>query len=510
MTHTRLKKALIKQNESLVTFPEMEGHMSHGGAFKIVRFGSIPFKASKEVKTESKEPSEVPVVFSAHRGKSADANSLKLAVSAQELLFQKKVPIDFVLPCLHASSDGKQITPKGAYDLHQWCEINKKLLGFESIRELIGMVCLGAYDLHSNAIAHRDIKRNNFFIFPTSDVTTPIIMLGDLDSIVEVNAKGMPIGELVPISPDKPPFELMMATEDFILSFEENDFTKFQEATINFRKLNFKAIDCFALGGIIADIFYLLINTHNLSATFSEDEKSYVANFQDLVKGLKDVLGADRLTMDDVLKHVFFGKTEEERATFFAKLRERAQNNILRVNGETLSRRHVDDASFIILDHSVKKVYQTSWRLAEIMEEAPRLLSPVDSYSKLLAHITLVAWLQKEIEKLKSDAMPDIHEALASDLEQFINTDKLLLQASYTNKKEIKPYEICIPQLKKEFDELQAQLQELKRKREERSIEKPAEATDISIKAVSFFGPALESTKLDVKVAVQSLLNVAM
>ncbi len=286
---------------------------------------------------------------------------LKEAIQAEKLLQREGVPQDFNQFDFYFNEQGERLAIRSDRgDLLQFVTANKGLLTVEEVKEITAQVILAVYDLHSRDIVHRDIKPENFLIFFRNGKYH--VKLHDHEGALKVDSvTGAPVEKLktVFMTRDYSSDELKnicerMTPRDSKEEKKLEESPESKEAWKDHDTLNFKANDCFALGETIKVIYHLFPASASKNA----------------FNRLHSVLtrkAAERWTVNQVMGFAFFG-SESERVALFDKLRVRAKDNVLKLDGYSHRPVAVGDP-FYLLDHSIKPLHRAAQQALQLAEE---------------------------------------------------------------------------------------------------------------------------------------------
>jgi len=335
-------------------------------------------------------------------------NHIKQSIDAELLMREKAVPEDFNHYSLYYDKRGHRISVRSERgSLHQFIEANRTRFSLDLVREMIGQIILAVYDNHIRNVVHRDIKPENFLVFFRNGKF--IIKLTDHDRAFETYDSGKPLtvhddifGSGKFMSP-----ELLQIDTELEKIASESDLLKMaavDKSTIENEKkidcdqrsqgllkkhadLNFKAIDCWALGLAIFEMNDLLPPASRLKPEFMV-----------LCNSLKQNDLAKRKTIEDVMQLPFFGSTPQKREKFFAQLRARAKENILIIDGYAQCPVEPKDP-FFMLDSKIRPLYCAGARALVIAEKIDECQRGIDSEFKNVSFSNIV----KQFESLKQN-----------------------------------------------------------------------------------------------------------
>lgn len=179
-------------------------------------------------------------------------------------------------------------------------ENSKQRLKFKDFKQIVSQLLLGVFHLHTNDLAHRDLKSSN--IYYTLRDGSFHIQVGDLDTVCIIKKNGNPRRKITPFA------SLHYSAPEIL----KDTNTVIDAATLS--KLDLRSIDMFAVGKIIEELLAIT----ELTETESFQLFDLIGN-ERTAKGLLAKEPAKRVKIEDLvapntdaqIKTSFFGLSVE-------------------------------------------------------------------------------------------------------------------------------------------------------------------------------------------------------
>jgi serine/threonine protein kinase len=303
-----------------------------------------------------------------------------------------RIPDDFNHIYLFQGTNNERISEKAACDFHDFVTMYKNQLDLAAVTRLVGQVLLATHDYHSRNIVHRDIKIENFLIFYREKKY--YLKLSDQDTAIEVNDDGTRLTVEKPSFCGSPGY---LAPETGMV-IKEGEKLRFEPSN-DYPNLNFKTVDCYAVGYAIRMLYY-----HAL--------KSFDLDVNEYLKKLTDFLSAekpeDRGTIQQAMNSELFAKTTVEREQFFTALRAEAKRELI-IDGEVVDSKKIKiNDAFFLLDSRIKPIIRTAQQLDEEIDGYQQSQTK-EKLETLQQHKNA---LVSSIKQLKTTPMPLFHADL--------------------------------------------------------------------------------------------------
>ncbi|HSW68579.1 MAG TPA: hypothetical protein VLI69_00275 [Gammaproteobacteria bacterium] len=217
----------------------------------------------------------------------------------------KKFP-PFLANFLYFGNHGKVSIRSNGGNFLNWINENLEKLTPLQIKHALTGLLIVVNDFHSRQLVHRDIKLENILINDWGNSICP--ELADPDLIHHENNSRSTAGTLGYI-----------ALECRSL---ENRWLPDTEGAIDdscYQSAEKKAVDCYAVGHSIEQIYHCLKN---------KMEEADRKNLKKLYQGLKNPHPYRRLTIKKAMKSPYFGKTKEERNDWFEGIQNKYARNV--------------------------------------------------------------------------------------------------------------------------------------------------------------------------------------
>jgi serine/threonine protein kinase len=216
-----------------------------------------------------------------------------------ELMQKNRVRTTFIQSYLYRGNN-VTLSQRANMDLNAYMTntaYQSKLIDRDTLKRMIAQIVLGIAELHKNHLVHRDIKHKNILVSLRNKKI--YLQLADLDELAEVNDSN---------TPKKPPISIAL-TEGYcapeVLACWPHPYGYKNNKQYN--SLDLKAADCYSLGKTLHE----LVNVYPDSKT-----QELVTMIYQLIKNNPH----DRLNIEQVMGNVYFGKTQQERETYFLNL----------------------------------------------------------------------------------------------------------------------------------------------------------------------------------------------
>jgi hypothetical protein len=217
-----------------------------------------------------------------------------------------------------------------------------------TIKNLIGQILLAVYDYHSNNLIHGDLKIQNILLFRYVDKY--FIKLTDYDAVAEVDDAGYSTHNIFSFSGTKTYYAPEVNEDPYAIS--------------TVKRLNLKAIDCYALGVTLQRFLARDGNPQLL------DWSNYHSDiYQQLIVPLTRRNPGERMTVDQALNAEYFGATAEERSAYFMQLRKSVKKNRLVLDGCVVKPHKIKESDcFLLQNDAIKSIYKKGEILAAYLE----------------------------------------------------------------------------------------------------------------------------------------------
>jgi serine/threonine protein kinase len=371
----------------------------------------IAYDESKEEEVKSPDP-----VTCKHYEEIAHTKKKDMFRSMRHLR-DKHISTRFNLPYLGFNAQAQKISIMGIGDLHQFIveKYKSNLLHFklEFIQRIIGQMLLGVLDLHENDLVHRDVKLENFMVFHFD--YNYFVKLGD-HSEVMCPTFDKHRNSYITGTPDH-------FAPEMVECLKGNNVAKYN-------LLDWKALDCFALGMSFYLIFFQLFIVQEkdeddpriasiVQAVLTDNP--FAIKLNSLIKCLLMANPKHRLTAESAKEHCFFGDTPAARQQFFDQLITEESEYHLSIDGvpqiPTYSLNSEDYK--ILLDPKVKALFTMAEKInAHLKDVKTENISPKQSTDTLTEQLQ-----QLEVNPSKTVAQSSIDkfQLLEIELNEFIN-----------------------------------------------------------------------------------------
>lgn len=287
---------------------------------------------------KQKDNSQIKTIKVAQR-ENKDTSKTRGYIAANKLILDKSINSPFIQKVLYYGKTGDHtvinITPRASCDLFTFVENNRDKLSIESLKKLIAQVILGLSALHQNGLIHCDIKTENIFVSEENGELH--LEIADLDTITEVDVNGR-LKNRSNIFGCTPYYASPEVKELFNTYFNRSKI----------RKLNSKAIDCYALGNVLETMALLTKNKDT--------------DLTNLILSLKEQDPEQRYTISQVMTHPFFGENPQE---LFDNINEQHKKDFYIDHYRLQALRPNDDFMLLPDGEYVKSIYDEAEKLGK-------------------------------------------------------------------------------------------------------------------------------------------------
>ncbi|HSW70255.1 MAG TPA: hypothetical protein VLI69_08925 [Gammaproteobacteria bacterium] len=396
----------------------------------------IENKKTKKPVTEIKEPPEEPVEFAVKKetGETFSSADYKGVYTAYQEPHANR-STQFIQNVLSYGKSGK-VSHLATGSLIDWFSTTfrkspAQKANEDLLREIIAQMLMAIDALHSNDKVHRDLKTENFLIYVLEGRC--YVELADIDTISNANE-----------TTSSTYTSALLAPEAIREGTQHGDPQDYRMDDDKYPTLDKKAIDCYAIGVCLQEIYHQIIQPNDkLSLKFKD-------NFYHLSSGLARNKPEQRNTIEIAMNDKFFGETPEERQKYFQDIRDKHRqkdeyfDSYYRRRGEFYSEK---EDTFFLLPARLKEIcvqaesLQSKMQYVQDMAEGNYGDAENPHFDK--NHVEIVRNNIENLKKLIAEYGKNEPKAILASLKKDITDAEILLSSlevsSYFSALEKKP-----------------------------------------------------------------------
>lgn len=341
------------------------------------------------------------------------------------------IPTEFCQTYLYRGINGSYVTDSPhLVNLQHHLENFFPGYSLNYIKRITGQAVHAIYDLHTNNLVHRNISETNFLVYQFQD-GKPCLRLDGLEDVIRVNPDGFAID-----------LDILDVINPANRAPEISNF-------LHYKICNLKAADCYSLGRIIFTLFNMALpegnklSINDIKTNNTDHAKPALGTplwqLYQLAVGLTNPDISQRMTINEAVGNILFGRKRPERKEFFQKLKEDASYQLI-IDNHSFTRESVliGDA-FLLADTAIKNIFTAANEIVTIIKEIKDFLLVIHPdldairgmakrYKEIDTHFT--AYILSMSKILQNDIQPNCMPTLL-DIKPALEAEILWIDSHY-------------------------------------------------------------------------------